>query len=470
MVDVPFENTTHRADVTPADRRRHKWRDRLDDVAQRSPALFALVVFALIILIVTTLLLLPTARRGPGSASFIEALFTATSAVCVTGLTVVDTATFWTPLGQGFIAIGMQIGGLGVMTIASVLGLAVSRHIGLTQRILTASETKSQLGEVGGLLRAVVITSASVEIALTAVFLPTFLQRHLGLLEAFGQSLFMAISTFNNGGFVALPEGMHGYVGNWGLCLPLMAGTIIGAVGFPVILNVASHWRRPHRWSLHAKLTLITYALLLLLGGLGILLLEWANTATLGNLDLGSKILVALTHSTTVRSSGLSTVDVGSMNESTWWLLDGLMFVGGGSASTGGGIKVSTFAVLILAIIAEARGDRDTEAFGKRISSSVIRLAISATFLGAALVGVSTLIIVHISHFPLSHVLFETVSAFGTCGLSTGITAQLPPIGKAVIILLMYLGRVGTMTFAAALALRHRRRVVRLPEERPIIG
>ncbi|MCI6573815.1 MAG: TrkH family potassium uptake protein [Arcanobacterium sp.] len=467
---MSFENTTRRSELTSAPTPHRKWRDRIDDMAGRSPALFALVVFALIILAVTALLLLPGARRGAGSASVMEALFTATSAVCVTGLTIVDTATFWSPLGQTFIAIGMQIGGLGVMTIASVLGLAVSRHIGLTQRILTASETKSQLGEVGGLLRAVVITSASVEMLLTIVFLPTFLQRHLGLIEACAQSLFMAISTFNNGGFVAVPEGLHGYAGNWGLCIPLVLGTIIGAVGFPVILNVASHWRRPRKWSLHAKLTLITYVLLLLLGTLGILLLEWANTATIGEADVGSKLLVALTHSTTARSSGLSTIDIGAMNESTWWLLDGLMFVGGGSASTGGGIKVSTFAVLILAIIAEARGDRDAEAFGKRVGASVIRLAISATFLGAALVGLSTLIILHTSTFPLSQVLFETVSAFGTCGLSTGITAQLSPLGQGVIIVLMYLGRVGTMTFAAALALRHRRRVVRLPQERPIIG
>ncbi|MDY5589604.1 MAG: potassium transporter TrkG [Arcanobacterium sp.] len=467
---MPSENTTQIVELLPSHARRLKWRDRIDEVAQRSPAFFALVVFALIILIITALLLIPGARRGAGSAHLLEALFTATSAVCVTGLTVVNTATFWSPLGQAFIAIGMQIGGLGVMTIASVLGLAVSRHIGLTQRILTASETKSSLGEVGGLLRAVVITSASVESILTIVFLPTLLQRHRGLIEAVGQSLFMAISTFNNGGFVAIPEGIHGYLGNWGFCLPVILGTIIGAVGFPVVLNITSHWRHPRKWSLHAKLTLITYATLLVLGSFGVLLLEWANTNTIGQLDFGSKLLVALTHSTTARSSGLSTVDVGAMNESTWWLLDGLMFVGGGSASTGGGIKVSTFAVLILAIIAEARGDRDAEAFGKRVGSSVIRLAISATFLGAVMVGFSTLIILQISDFSLSQVLFETVSAFGTCGLSTGITPELPALGKGVIIVLMYLGRVGTMTFAAALALRHRRRVVRLPQERPIIG
>ena len=445
-------------------------RARINDIAQKSPSLFALIVFAAIIAAVTALLLLPHARSGPGSASLLEALFTATSAVCVTGLTIVDTATFWSPFGQTIIAIGMQIGGLGVMTLASLLGLAVSRHIGLTQRILTASETKSKLGDVVSLLRAVFITSASVELLLTLAFLPTFLQRNHGLLEACAQSVFMSISTFNNGGFVILPEGMEGYISNWGMCIPIIAGTIVGALGFPVILNIADNWRTPRKWSLHAKMTLLTYGVLFLLGTGAILVLEWANTRTMGTLDLGSKILVALTHSATARSSGLSTIDIGSMNESTWWLVDGLMFVGGGSASTSGGLKVSTFAVLILAIVAEARGDRDVEAFGKRISPNVIRLAVSAMFLGAAMVGTATLIILHISDFPLSHILFETVSAFGTCGLSTGITARLPALGQGVIIVLMYLGRVGTMTFAAALSARRRQRMVRLPEESPVIG
>ena len=467
---MPAHKTKQTNGQIATNRERHTLRERIDVLARQAPALFALMVFAAIILAVTAALLVPYAKAGPGSASLIEAFFTATSAVCVTGLNVVTTATYWTTYGKIVIALAMQIGGLGVMTIASLLGMAVSRHIGLTQRLLTAAETKSRLGEVGSLLRAVVITSVSVESVLTIAYLPTFLQRDKGMLEALAQSLFMGISTFNNSGFVALEEGIEGYVGDWGLCIPIILGTIIGAVGFPVVLGVAQQWHRPGKWSLHTKLTLITYACLFAVGTLAILVLEWNNARTLGALGLDEKLLVALTHSATARSSGLATVDIGAMRESTWWLLDAFMFVGGGSASTGGGIKVSTFAVLLLAIIAEARGDRDAEAFGKRISSSVIRLAISATSLGAALVGVATLMLLQITDFPLSQILFETVSAFSTCGLSTGITAALPPLGQVVIIVLMYLGRVGTMTFAAALALRHRQRVVRLPSERPIIG
>lgn len=466
---LPDNSTSHSHLLTGSDQR-ISIREYVDRFARNYPAFFALAVFASIICAITLLLLLPHAKAGPGSASPLEALFTATSAVCVTGLTIVETASYWTPLGHIIIAIGMQIGGLGVMTIASVLGLTVSRHIGLTQRILTATEHKSHLGDVARLLRAVIITSVTAETVLTAAFMPAFLTYGHGLLDSFGQSVFMAISTFNNGGFSALPGGFEFAASDWGFCIPIIIGTMIGAIGFPVIVNVAEHWKHPRKWNLHSKITIVTYTILFFVGALAILALEWNNAATLASMNAPEKILASLTHSATARSSGIATVSINDMKESTWWLLDGLMFVGSGSASTGGGIKVSTFAVLILAIIAEARGDRDAEAFGKRIGSSVIRLAISATFLGATLVAGATLIILHVSNFSLSQVLFETISAFGTCGLSLGITAELPTAGKIVIIVLMYLGRVGTMTFAAALALRHRRRVVRLPEEHPIIG
>lgn len=445
-------------------------RDRLDALARRSPARLAMLVFAIIILAVTLLLMLPAASSHPGAASFVDALFTATSAVCVTGLTVVDTATYWTPFGQAVIAIGMQIGGLGVMTLASLLGLAVSRHIGLTQRILAATETKSRLGEVGSLLKVVVITSVVAETILAAAFFPTFIALPGSFIEGLGNSIFMAISTFNNGGFVILDGGLGQFVGDWVFCLPVIVGTMVGAIGFPVILNVAQNVRMPRRWSLHSKLTIVTYLALVVVGILFIGSLEWRNSATMGALPLDERVLATLTHATTPRSSGLSTLPVGEMTESTWFVMDILMFIGAGSASTGGGIKVSTFAVLLLAILAEARGDKDTEAFGKRIPSDVIRLAISATFLGAFLVGTGTLALLQITDFPLSQVLFEVISAFATCGLSTGITPHLPESADMVLIILMYLGRVGTMTMAAALALRNRRRVIRLPEERPIIG
>ncbi|KMY22972.1 potassium transporter Trk [Actinobaculum suis] len=445
-------------------------RESVDRIARETPARAALGVFALVILLLVGLLSLPVATASGQPAPLIDAFFTATSAVCVTGLTTVSTATFWSPIGQLFISFGLIVGGLGVMTLASILGRAVSRHVGLTQRMLTASENQSSLGEVGSLLRAVVIVSLTVQSILLVLLLPFFLQKGEPLLTSLWHSYFMAVSIFNNGGFVIMPEGVEPYVGNWSLTIPIMLGTIAGAIGFPVVLDMWRNRKRPKKWSITTKITLTTYLILWILGAFALGALEWHNPETLGALNTADRINAALVLSTDARSTGLATSDIGAMSETSWLIIDGLMFIGGGSASAAGGIKVTTFAVLLLAIRAEARGDRDTEAFGKRIPAEVLRLAIAATFAGALMVGISTIALLQLTDFHFSEILLESISAFATCGLSTGITSALPSSAKAVLILLMFFGRTGTMTIAAALALRNRRRTIRLPQERPIIG
>lgn len=446
------------------------FRSRVDAIARDQPARLALIVFASIIAAATLLLWLPFAYSGPGSATFIDALFTATSAVCVTGLSVVDTALSWTTFGHLVIMISMMIGGLGVMTLASILGRAVSHRIGLTQRMLAATERKSRLGEVGSLITAVLVVSLSAEIILTAILVPSFLSMGEPMLEAIWHSMFMSVSIFNNGGFTIVEGGLEPLVGDWLFCIPIIVGTIAGSIGFPVISDLHRNWRRPRYLSLHTKLTVSTYMILWLGGVLAFFFFEWGNPGSIGGLDGDEKILAGLLHGTSVRSSGLATLDMSELSSSTLFIFDALMFIGGGSASTAGGIKVGTFAVLVLAIISEARGDRDTVAFGRRIPNSSLRLAVSAAFLGSTLVGASTLALVFITDLPLEAVLFEAISAFGTCGLSLGITPGLPTAGKLVLILLMFTGRLGTMTLAAALAMRERQRQIRFPEERPIIG
>ncbi len=445
-------------------------RGRFDAYARRYPARLSLIGFALIIFFFTGLLLLPAAHAGDGNVTLLQAFFTATSAVCVTGLSVVDTATFWTPFGHAIIALAMQIGGLGVMTLASLLGLFVSRRLGLTQRLLAAGERKGRLGEVGLLLSATTIISLTVEAFLAMGFLPTFLALGQTIPDALENSLFMAVSTFNNGGFVAIAGDTTTLVGNWAFGLLVIIGTFIGALGFPVLINIYEFRTKFTKWSLHSKITISTYIALLLAGFIFLLFFEWGNSATFGDLAIDERILAALLHSTSARTSGIATVNIGGMHESSLFTIDALMFIGSGSAGTGGGIKVSTFAVLILAILAEARGDKDTEAFGKRIPKNAIRLAISVAFASAMLIGISTLALLQITHLPLSQVLFETISAFSTCGLSTGITPSLSAIAQLILIVLMYTGRVGTITLVAALAARNRRRIVRFPEEQPIIG
>ena len=443
-------------------------RERMDRIARDSPARLALFVFAGIVLVETSLLSLPASTSSGQRAPFVDAFFTATSSVCVTGLVTVDTATYWSPLGQFFIAIGMMIGGLGIMMMASILGIVVSRRIGLTQRFLAASETKSRLGEVGLLVRAVVVVALSAQAILFLPLTPFFIREGDALLSALWHAAFMSISIFNNGGFVIMRDGLGPYAGDWTLTLPIVFGTVVGAIGFPVVLDMWRRRRHVKKWSLMTKL--VTYAVLLLFGALLFFLFEWDNPKTLANLSAGDQIQATFLHSTVARSSGLATLDVSSMTQSTWLLLDGLMFIGGGSTSAAGGIKVTTLAVLFLAIVAEARGDRDTQAFGRRLPSEVLRLAIAATFLASIIVAAGTTALMEVSGLPLADALFEAISAFATCGLSTGVTPGLPTAGKYIIAVLMFAGRTGTMTLAAALALRTRRRVIHYPEEWPTIG
>ncbi|MDO8143264.1 MULTISPECIES: TrkH family potassium uptake protein [Isoptericola] len=452
-------------------------REWVDRTAREYPARLAMTVFAAVITLFTLLLLPPWATATDTGARFVDALFTATSAVCITGLVVVDTAEYWSEYGRAVILLGIKVGGLGVMTIASLLGIAVSRRIGLTQKLLTASETKTgttRLGEVGSLIRLIIVVSTSIELTIALILLPRFLALDESLGLALWHSTFYGISAFNNAGFVPTVDGLLPYASDWLVIIPVVLGVFIGALGFPVMLNLLQARRHGRRFlrhlSLHTKLTITTSVALLVAGLVIIGAMEWANPETLGGQDLSTKFLSALMASVMPRSGGFNTFDVGAMRAESWLVTDALMFVGGGSASTAGGIKVTTLAVMLLAIVAEARGDRDVDVFGRRIPRDTLRLSIAVVFIGATMVLVSCIALVRITDFSLSQILFEVISAFATVGLSTGITGDLPDGGKYWLSALMYLGRVGTISVLGALALRDRRRVIRFPEERPIIG
>ena len=444
-------------------------RSVVDTAARHSPARLAVAVFAGVIGVFTALLLMPQATADGRGASVADALFTATSAVCITGLTTVDTATYWSTWGQVVILVGIKVGGLGVMTLASLLGMAVSRRIGLTQRLLTASETKiSRLGEVGALLQVIVVTSTTLELAIATALFPRFLVLRETVGEAAWHAIFYGVSAFNNAGFVPTAGGLVEHPSDWWLGAPILLGVALGSLGFPVILDIWRRGRAFSHWTLHTKLTLATSAFLTVGGAVVIGIFEWNRTESFGGLDTSGKFLASLMAGVMPRSGGFATVETGSMHEASWLFTDALMFVGGGSASTAGGIKVTTLAVMVLAIIAEARGDRDVEAFGRRIPRESLRLAVAVAFVGATIVLVSSLALLELTGEKLDRVLFEVISAFATVGLSTGIV--LPESAKYLLSALMFVGRTGTMTVAAALALRDRRRVIRYPEERPILG
>ncbi|MFC7878889.1 TrkH family potassium uptake protein [Isoptericola sp. NPDC057391] len=447
----------------------------VDQVAREYPARLAMTVFAAVITLFTLLLLPPWATSSGRGAAIVDALFTATSAVCVTGLVVHDTATYWSEYGRVVILLGIKIGGLGVMTLASLVGLAMSRRLGLTQKLLTASETKTErLGEVGALLRTIIITATTIELAIAIMLFPRFVALGDTVGLAAWHAVFYGVSSFNNAGFVPTEHGLLPFASDWLVLMPIALGVFIGSLGFPVILNIMTHRRRRHHWirslSLHTKLTVTTSLALLLGGAVLIGALEWSNPATLGAQDGPTRVLSSIFASVMPRSGGFSSVNVHEMHQETWLVTDALMFVGGGSASTAGGIKVTTLAVMLLAILSEARGDKDTDAFGRRIPRDTIRLAIAVMFMGATAVLVSCLALLRLTPFSLSEILYEVISAFATVGLSTGITADLPDPAKYWLSGLMFVGRVGVVSLMGALALRDRRRIVRFPEERPIIG
>ncbi len=439
----------------------------------RHPAQFVILGFAGGIGVVTTLLMLPLAYQSGIPTTFRTALFTATSAVCVTGLTVVDTPRHWSTFGEVTIMAAIQVGGFGFMTAASLLSLLVARRLGLRTRLVTAAETKSLgVGDVRRVLRGVALTTLTVE-AVVATLLGLRLWQEYD--EPPGRAaylgVFHAVSAFNNAGFGLYSDNLVRFVTDPVVCLPISAAVVIGGIGFPVLFELRRELRRPHRWSLHTKTTLMTTALLLLGGTVTVTAFEWRNEATLGALDVPGKLLAGFfTGGVQPRTAGFNSVDVTSMHETSWLITDILMFIGGGSAGTAGGIKVTTFMLLFYAILAEVRGDPTVNAFGRRVPPAVLRQALSVALLGVACVVTGTLALLATSGLDLDRVLFEATSAFATVGLSTGITPNLPPAAQYVLIVLMFVGRTGTITLASALALRGRQRLYRLPEERTIVG
>ncbi|MDP9418464.1 MAG: TrkH family potassium uptake protein [Actinomycetota bacterium] len=428
--------------------------------------------FAAAIAVVTALLMLPAAAESGAGTPFRVALFTATSAVCVTGLVVVDTETHWSTFGEVVILVGMQVGGFGIMTLASLLGLLVSRRLGLRTRLLAQAESKwLELGDVARVVRGVAVISLTIE---AAVALVLGLRFWLGYGEPPGRAaylgVFHSISAFNNAGFALWSDSLTRFAADAWITVPVALAVFLGALGFPVLIELTRELTTPKLWSLHTKITLGASGVLLFGGTAAIAFFEWGNPATLGPLDLRGKLLASFFHGVMPRSGGFNVVDVGRMTEPTWLVNDVLMFIGGGSASTGGGIKVTTFTVLLFAILSEARGDPDVDAFGRRISVPVIRQALAVALIGVAVVVTATLLMLSITGLDLDRVLFEVLSASATVGLSTGITADLPPAAQYLLVLLMFLGRTSTITLASALALRERRKLYRLPEERPVVG
>ena len=440
--------------------------------ARPRPARSIVLAFAVLVAGSTALLMLPVASESGQGAPFRIALFTAVSASCITGLTIVDTGSYWSTFGEVVILGSVQIGGMGIMVLASLLGIAVSRRMGLRTRLLAQAGTQAgTLGDVRRVVRGVLTTSLAIEAATIVVLAGRFLARGE---EPAGRAVYSAffhgIAAFFNSGFSIYSDSLTRYGTDPWVIIPVSVAVVLGGLGFPVLFELRRELTTPRTWSLHTKLTVVGTGALLVVGAVAVTASEWTNPRTLGASSVGDKLWLGGFQGLTPRSAGFNTVDYTAMHDETWLITDALMFIGGGSAGAGGGIKVTTFMVLVLAIVAEVRGEPDVNAFGRRVPFGAVRQALAVAATGILAITLSTIAILSMTDADLDKVLFDVTSAATTTGLSTGISAELPAAAQYLLAFLMFAGRTGTITMASALALRERQRLYRLPEERPVVG
>lgn len=438
----------------------------------RHPGLVIAGSFLAAIALGTAMLSLPFATEAGERATVMEALFTSTSAVCVTGLVVVDTATHWSTFGEVVILLLIQIGGLGIMTVASLTVILLSRRLGLRARLIAAAQTRSlTVRDIGRVVRNVTIFGITCEVLVAGILTVRFLRTtDMTFGDALYSGVFHSISAFNNAGFGLYADSLTRFVGDAWVMLTVSLAVIVGGLGFPVIFELAKTWSRPKTWSVTTRVTVWVTVVLLIVGTITVALIERDNPETLGALPPRSRLLAAFFTATMPRTAGFNAIDIGAMTPEGLFFTDFLMFVGGGTAGTAGGIKVTTFGLLAVVVWAELRGEDRVNVGVRQIPPDNQRQALAVVLVSVLLVAVSTFVLLAQTSLPFEQVLFEVVSAFGTVGLSTGITADLPQSGQLLLVCLMFLGRIGPLTLASALALRQHGRRYERPLERINVG
>ncbi|MDF2401021.1 TrkH family potassium uptake protein [Aeromonas sp. 5HA1] len=437
-----------------------------DDNSRWSEAKLILGSFLVILLIGTIFLVQPSSHNG--EVTFVNALFTATSAISVTGLGVVDTGTAFTLQGQIFLLILMEIGGLGQMTMTLLLIAMFSKRVGLRQQVL-AKEALGQEGSVNivGLVRRIVLFAFIAQLIGTAVMAIRWVP-DMGWERGLYVSFFHAVSAFNNAGFSLFPNSLMDYRDDPLISLTIALLLILGGIGFTVIVDLVRN-RRWRKLKLHSKLMLVMTLALLLLGTLMFWLLERNNPGTLGATSFGGQWLAAFFHSASARTAGFNTIDIGLMTPAALLFLMMLMFIGAGTTSTGGGIKVTTFAVVLLATRAFLSKRPHVTAFGRTLSPQIVTRSLAIIMVSTMVLMLAMFLLMVTEDLPFDKIMFETVSAFATVGLSTGITASLSEPGKLILVLVMICGRLGPLTLAFMLARPSETRI-KYPEESVYTG
>ncbi|NMB08836.1 MAG: Trk family potassium uptake protein [Tissierellia bacterium] len=440
----------------------------LKNIRLNPPRVLALG-FGTLILIGAILLNLPIASQNGESIGFINSFFTSASAVCVTGLVVVNTAKHWSLFGKIVIIILIQIGGLGFMTMATIVAMLMGKKISLKERLIIKEQLNQE--NISGLVRLtryVIFSTLLIEL-IGAILLSTKFIPRYGTIKGIWFSIFHSISAFCNAGFDIIGESIVPFVGDFIINITIALLIIIGGLGFNVYIDISQRksFKRLH---LHSKLVIVITLILIFTGMFLILLVERHNPDTLASLSTGDKLLASFFQSVIARTAGFNSVDISKLYDTTGFILIILMYIGGSPGSTAGGIKTTTFSTIILTTMAVVRGNKDVSVFNRRLNQDIINRALAIATIGLALILTVSLILTLTEEGNFLDLLFETTSAFGTVGLTRGITPNLSNVGKILITITMYLGRVGPLTMAFAFSQRQKQPLYRHCEGNIIVG
>ncbi|MFD2702575.1 TrkH family potassium uptake protein [Paenibacillus shunpengii] len=434
-----------------------------------SPPFILVAGILAIIAVGTILLMLPIANENGQALNFVDALFTATSAACVTGLIVVDVGTTFTLFGEIVIMVLMQLGGLGFMTIATLIALLFGRRLSLKDRLLLKEAINADTMEgVVRIIRKVLIFSFSIE-GVAAIIFTIRWAVEMPFGQAFYYGVFHSVSLFNNGGFDLFGNSFMNYTGDWLFNVVASVLVISGGLGF-VVLNDLFEFPKKRSLSLHSKMVLSISGFLIGIGALVLFIFEFTNTKTLGSLDFAHKLYASFFQSVSTRSSGTSTIDMTELRSATQFFFILLMFIGASPGSTGGGIKTTTFFIMMGAIIAMVRGQKDIVFFRHRIPQGLVMRAMTIIIITLGIFMVVVMLLLTTEDAPFLSVMFEAASAIGTVGLSVGLTPELTVWGKLIITVTMFIGRIGPLTIAYAVRPKKTKNLYRHPEGRIIIG
>lgn len=440
------------------------------------PSQVLVLGFAIVIMLGATLLNLPIASVNGKSIGFIDALFTSASAVCVTGLVVVNTASHWTIFGKIIILLLIQIGGLGFMSMATLVALLLGRRITLKERLIL-QEDLNQFTMQGlvKLTKYVLLSTFVIEFVGAVLLSFTFIPYYGSVFKGITFAIFHSISAFCNAGFDITGNSMVDFVGDPIVNIAICLLVIIGGLGYSVYINITDRIVRKdvkRQFSLHTKMVLTITAYLLLIGFVGFFILEFTNINTLAKLTFPEKIWASIFQAVVPRTAGFNSVDIGKITNASTFLIIILMFIGGSPGSTAGGIKTTTIGSIFYAIVSVIRGNSEVEAFKKRIPNEIVYRSLAIIGIAFLLVILVTMLLTITENALFIDVLFETVSAFATVGLSRGLTPNLTNVGRLIITGTMFIGRLGPLTMAFAIAQRQKKNTgkFKYPEEKIIVG